>query len=57
MQSMIANIVVILVLAVILFFAIRSVIKKKGGCGCGCSSCSCGCGGAKKEDSSSNANK
>lgn len=52
MQSIIANAVVILVLAAILFFAIRSVIKKKGGCGCGCSECSCGCGGTKKEDSS-----
>ena len=47
-----ANFIVLAVLAVILFFAVRSVIKKKGGCGCGCSECSCGCGGAKKEESS-----
>ena len=47
-----ANVIVLLVLAVILFFAVRSVIKKKGGCGCGCSECSCGCGGTKKEESS-----
>ena len=47
-----ANVIVILVLAVILFFAVRSVIKKKGGCGCGCSECSCGCGGTKKQESS-----
>ena len=48
-----ANVIVILVIAVILFFAIRSIIKKKGGCSCGCSSCNCGCGGTKKNEESS----
>ena len=50
----VADIIVLLVLAVVLFFAIRAVIKKKGGCSCGCGgSCSCGCGGKKQESSDS----
>ena len=53
MTSIAANVVVFLIVAVIVFFAIRSIIKKKGGCSCGCSNCSCGCGGAKKSEESS----
>ena len=42
--------VVCIILAVIVFFAVRSIIKKRksGGCSCGCSDCSscpaCGTG-------------
>ena len=48
-----ADIAVLLVVAVILFFSIRAVIKKKGGCSCGCGECSCGCGGKKTESTDS----
>ncbi|MBQ8995454.1 MAG: FeoB-associated Cys-rich membrane protein [Oscillospiraceae bacterium] len=43
------SIVVGLVLAVILFFAFRSVIRqrKNGGCNCGMSGCDCGCCGGR----------
>ena len=45
------NLIVLAVIAVIVGFAVRSVIKthKGGGCGCGCDGCS-GCGTAKKTD-------
>lgn len=43
------DIIVLLLVAVALFFCIRSIIrnKKRGGssCGCGCTGCS-GCGGS-----------
>nr|WP_302599884.1 FeoB-associated Cys-rich membrane protein [uncultured Cellulosilyticum sp.] len=37
-----ADFIVLIVLAVVVFFALRHVIKNKkvGGCGCGCSGCS-----------------
>ena len=53
MGSIVANVVVFLIVAAIVFFAIRSIIKKKGGCACGCGSCNCGCGGSKKKEESS----
>ena len=52
MRSFIANAIVLLIVAAIVFFAVRSIIKKKGGCSCGCGSCNCGCGGSKKKESS-----
>ncbi|MBR0366666.1 MAG: FeoB-associated Cys-rich membrane protein [Clostridia bacterium] len=40
---MVATVIVGIILAVIVFCAIRSIIKRrKGGCGCGCEGCS-GC--------------
>ncbi len=41
-----ATAIVCIILAVIVFFAVRSIVKKRksGGCGCGCSGCS-GCPG------------
>ena len=51
----IASIVLLLVVAAIVIFLIRSMIKErkhgtcKCGCGCGCAGCS-GCGSRKKED-------
>lgn len=39
-----ADIVIILLLAAALGFALRQIIKKKGGCSCGCGSCSGNCG-------------
>ena len=47
----IADILVIAVIAVALFFAVRHVVKlrKSGGCACGASGgCSCGCAGCDK---------
>ena len=41
----IADIVVFSLIAVMLFFVIRGLIKHKGGCSCGCGGCSkCGTG-------------
>ena len=50
----VADIIVIAVLAVILFFVIRGMVRKHkagGGCGCGCSGCSkaCSCGSSDKK--------
>ena len=46
----IASIVLLLVLGVIVFFAIRGKVRerKQGGCGCGCEHC-CGCATHEKE--------
>ncbi len=48
------DVIVIAIVAVILFFIIRSLVRKKGGCSCDCSQCGCGCGcscgGVKKEE-------
>ena len=46
-----ANILIILVIAVAVFFAIRSMVKDKkaGKCSCG-SSCGCGCSGCAMAD-------
>lgn len=49
-----ATAIVCIILAIIVFFAVRSIIKKRksGGCGCGCSGCSgCGIGSTKRSDS------
>ena len=44
-----ASLVLLLVVAAIVFFLVRSKIKeqKQGSCGCGCAGCS-GCAGHKK---------
>ncbi|MBR1739370.1 MAG: FeoB-associated Cys-rich membrane protein [Ruminococcus sp.] len=42
-----ADIILIAVIAVILFFAVRRVIKNKGSCNCGCAECS-GCAARSK---------
>ncbi len=41
----IGDIIIIAVLALVLLFAVRSVIKrrKSGGCGCGCEGCTMKC--------------
>lgn len=46
----IMSVVLLAVVALIVFFIVRSKIraKKSGGCGCGCSGCSCGAGKDKK---------
>lgn len=43
-----ADYVILAIIAVAIFFAVRSLVRrgKKGGCGCGCSDCS-GCPGSK----------
>ena len=49
-----ATAIVCIILAIIVFFAVRSIIKKRksGGCSCGCSGCSgCGIGSTKSSDS------
>lgn len=45
LKDNIGSIVAGAIVALIIFFAVRSVIKshKKGGCSCGCSSCSGKC--------------
>ncbi|WP_294490155.1 FeoB-associated Cys-rich membrane protein [uncultured Ruminococcus sp.] len=48
----IMSVVLLAVLALIVFFIVRSKIraKKSGGCGCGCSGCSgCSCGAGKEK--------
>ena len=52
MTAIIANILVLLVLGVVVFFAARSLMRtfKKGGCaGCSGGSCGCGCGKSEKK--------
>ena len=44
----VADLVILLIVAVALFFALRRMKKTKGRCSCGCSDCS-GCTGCGKE--------
>ena len=41
----ILTIFLLVLLALAVFFAVRSIRKRKGGCGCGCG---CGCAGGTK---------
>lgn len=45
----IADIIIILLIAAAVFFAVRKMRKNKGGCSCGCSNCEQSCS-AKKSD-------
>ena len=49
----ISTIIVALILAAIVVFIVRDLIKKKGntcGCGCGCEHCAAACGSSAKKD-------
>ena len=52
MPSILANLIVIAILAVVVAFAVRSIIKKRksgGGCSGDCSSCGCNCSSGKHQ--------
>ncbi len=46
------TILTLLVLAPIVFLALRSKLREGKSCGCGCSQCGCGCANKKKEGKS-----
>ncbi len=49
----ISTVIVALILAAIVVFIVRDLIKKKGntcGCGCGCEHCAAACGSSAKKD-------
>ena len=48
------NIIILIIVAAIVVFAVMHIRKGGGGCGCGCSSCSCGCPSAGKDSSDKN---
>ena len=56
MLAMVLNVVLVAIIAVAFFFALRSFVRKTKSGGCGCDgdcgdSCGCGCGcGGSKED-------
>ena len=52
MSPLLSNLIVILILAVIVFLAVRSIWRnrKNGGCGYGCTGCTGNCAGCKKNN-------
>jgi len=46
---MIADIIICAIVLTAIGFAVKSIIKKKGGC-CDCDGCSCGCGKKSNEN-------
>jgi len=46
---MMADIIVLALIAAAVIAAVRHMIKQRGTCSCGCSNCSSGCCGKKKK--------
>ena len=46
------TILALLVLALIVFLALRGKLREGRSCGCGCSQCGCGCNNKRKEGES-----
>ncbi|MBQ9720605.1 MAG: FeoB-associated Cys-rich membrane protein [Oscillospiraceae bacterium] len=50
-MELLPTLIAALVVILIVFFAVRSMVKKRksGNCGCGCENCNAGCSSRKKE--------